>query len=370
MNVPDLDIFLAAAPGLEPALAEEARALGFARPQPVPGGVTTAGPWAEVWRANLSLRGAARVLVRLGSFRALHLAQLDRRARKFPWAETFRPGTPVKVEASCRGSKIYHAGAAAERVETALRAALGPASDEEPLRLLARIEDDLVTLSLDTSGAPLHQRGFKQEVGKAPLRETLAAAFLRQCGYCGDEPVIDPMCGSGTFVLEAAEIALGLLPGRGRSFAFERLASFDQAAWDGLRDRPPPGPAPAPALLFRGYDRDQGAVRMATANAARAGLSAVTRFACQPISELARPEGPPGLVMVNPPYGARIGEKKPLFALYATLGKVLAERFQGWRLGLVTSEPQLARATGLALQAGPPIPHGGLKVQLWRGGPF
>lgn len=372
MTEPPLDIFLATAPGLETTLAEEARGLGFADPQPMPGGVTTRGPWPEVWRANLSLRGASRVLVRLGSFRALHLAQLDKRARKFPWTDTLLPGTALKVEATCRASKIYHAGAAAERIETALRAALGPADTGEaavdPLRLLARIEDDLVTLSLDTSGAPLHQRGHKLEVGKAPLRETLAALFLRQCGYAGTEPVLDPMCGSGTFVLEAAEIALGLLPGRSRAFAFERLASFDPAAWTALRDAPA---GRQPGLLFHGQDRDAGAIRSAAANAARAGLTAVTRFTCQPVSALARPEGSPGLVMVNPPYGARIGEKKLLYPLYGTLGKLLLERFSGWRVGLVTSEPALARATGLPfLPPGPPVAHGGLRVQLWRTPPL
>lgn len=368
----DLDIFLATAPGLEPTLAEEARALGFADPKPVPGGVTTCGPWPEVWRANLMLRGASRVLVRLGSFRALHLAQLDKRARKFPWADTLRPDVPVKVETTCRASKIYHAGAATQRIETALRESLGApiakAADENPLRLLARIEDDLVTLSLDTSGAPLHQRGYKLEVGKAPMRETLAALFLRQCNYSGTEPVVDPMCGSGTFILEAAEIAAHLAPGRTRSFAFKRLAAFDPAAWSALRQTPP---RPAPPFLFQGFDRDPGAIRMAEANAARAGLTDVTRFTRQPVSYLAPPEGPPGLVIANPPYGARIGDKKPLFALYATLGRVLTERFSGWRAAIVTSEPQLARATALPfLPPGPPIPHGGLKIRLYRTAPL
>ncbi|WP_127901526.1 THUMP domain-containing class I SAM-dependent RNA methyltransferase [Solirhodobacter olei] len=368
-----LDIFLATAPGLEATLAEEAREAGFADPTPVPGGVTTRGDWPEVWRANLVLRGASRVLVRIGGFRALHLAQLDKRARKFPWAETLRPDVAVKVEATCRASKIYHAGAAAQRISRAIAETLGapiakPGEDTPALRLLARIEDDLVTFSLDTSGAPLHQRGHKLEVGKAPMRETLAALFLRQCGYTGTEPVVDPMCGSGTFILEAAEIALGLAPGRGRPFAFEEFASFDAKAWAALRT---PAAPRTTGLLFHGSDRDQGVIRAAEANAARAGLSEVTRFTRQPASELTPPEGPPGLVIVNPPYGARIGEKKPLFALYGSLGRTLTERFSGWRAAIVTSEPQLAHATGLPfLPAGPPIPHGGLKIRLYQTKPL
>ncbi|MDE3123585.1 MAG: class I SAM-dependent RNA methyltransferase [Paracoccaceae bacterium] len=363
-DVPEFEIFLATLPGMEPTLADEARAAGFADPTVQPGGVTIRGGWPEVWRANIMLRGASRVLVRIGSFRAMHLAQLDKRARKFPWAETLRPGAVVKVETTCHRSRIYHAGAATQRIETALKEEAGATiAADAPLRIMARIEDDLVTISLDTSGEPLHKRGHKQAVGKAPMRETLAALFLRQCGYTGAEPVLDPMCGSGTFVIEAAEIAMALPPGRDRAFAFEDLASLDAGAVAALRKT-----TPRPTdLAFHGSDRDQGAVRMAGQNAERAGVAGVTRFACRPVSDLERPEGPPGLVIVNPPYGARIGEKKPLFGLHASLGRVLLERFSGWRVGIVTSEPQLARATGLPfLPPGPPIPHGGLKVRLFQ----
>jgi len=362
-------IFLATAPGLEAALAEEARALGFVPAAAVPGGVTLTGGWPEVWRANLAVRGANRVLARIGEFRAFHLAQLDKRACRFDWAAVLRADVPVRVEVTCRRSKIYHAGAATERISRAISETLGaPAGGEGAIRVLARIEDDLVSLSVDTSGEPLHRRGHKEAVGKAPLRETMAALFLRQCGFDGSEPVLDPMCGSGTFPIEAAEIAAGLLPGRDRHFTFEDLATFDAGAWQVMKG----GNAPAPvSVMFHGHDRDAGAVRMATANAARAGVGALTRFACQPISALTRPEGPPGLVMVNPPYGARIGERKLLFGLYGSLGEVLRREMRGWRVGLVTSDGGLARATGLPfLPPGPPVAHGGLKVTLWRTAPL
>lgn len=368
----DLDIFLVSAPGLEAALADEARAAGFAAPEAVSGGVQLRGPWAEVWRANLELRGATRVLARIGSFRALHLAQLDKRARRFPWAETLRPDVPVRVEVTCRQSRIYHAGAAAQRIERAIAEEFGaPVVTEataEAVQLKARIDDDLCTFSVDTSGESLHKRGHKPAVGKAPLRETLAALFLRQCGFTGAEPVIDPMCGSGTFVIEAAEIAAGLLPGRSRSFAFERLATFDPAAWAALRGGSQPR---VPTVQFCGFDRDQGAVAGSTRNAEGAGVAGWTRFACQPVSALARPEGPAGLIMVNPPYGARIGNRNLLFGLYGALGAVLKQRFQGWRVGLVTSDAGLAKATQLPfLPAGAPVDHGGLAVRLYRTDPL
>jgi putative N6-adenine-specific DNA methylase len=359
------DIYLVAPPGLEQALCAEAREKGFADPVPSVGGVTVRGTWRDVWRANLELRGATKVLARVGAFRALHLAQLDKRARKFPWAEVLRPDQPLRVEASCKGSRIYHAGAVVQRIETAIREELGaPIAEDAELRVMARVEDDLCTISIDTSGELLHRRGHKEAVSKAPMRETLAALFLRECGYAGAEPVLDPMCGSGTFVIEAAEIAAGLPPGRSRAFAFERLATFDTGAWDRMRQ--PPAPRPVP-FRFLGCDRDAGAVAMSRANAERAGVAGLTEFRLQAIADLQRPEGPPGLVIVNPPYGARIGNKKPLFGLYATLGEVLRSRFQGWRVGLVTSEPSLARATGLPFAPpGPPVNHGGLRVNLHR----
>lgn len=362
-NAP-FEIFLVATPGLEAALRAEAAALGFCEPRQVEGGVILTGGWPDVWRANLELRGATRVLARFASFRAMHLAQLDKRARKAPWAAILRPDVPVSVEASCRKSKIYHAGAAAQRVATAIREELGaPVVDKAPLTIMARIEDDLVTLSVDTSGEPLYKRGHKEAVNRAPMRETMAALFLSQCGYRGDEPVLDPMCGSGTFVIEAAEIAAGLQPGRAREFAFERLVTFDRAKWEALRTTT----RREPTVRFYGSDRDAGAIEMSKANAERAGVAGLTEFRQLPVGELERPPGPPGLIIVNPPFGARIGDGASLGPLYRSLGSVLRERFSGWRVGLITTEIALARATALPfLPNGAPVLHGGLRVTLYR----
>ncbi|WP_114860898.1 THUMP domain-containing class I SAM-dependent RNA methyltransferase [Azospirillum brasilense] len=360
----DFEIFIVTAPGLESVLCAEVKAKGFRDATAIKGGVTVRGGWPEVWRANLELRGATRVLARVASFRAFHLAQLDKRARRVPWAEFLRPDVPVRVEASCKGSRIYHAGATAQRIERAISEELGaPISAEAEVSIKARIDDDLCTISVDASGESLHKRGHKEEIHKAPLRETLAALFLRHCGYDGTEPVVDPMCGSGTFVIEAAEIAAGLHPGRTRRFAFEQLASFDDAAWQAMRSAG--GAGTAPAVRFYGSDRDGGAIAMSRANAERAGVAALTDFQKHAVSDLMPPEGPPGLVIVNPPYGARIGEKKPLFALYGALGQTLLSRFSGWRVGLVTNEASLAQATGLPFQpSGPSVSHGGLRVTL------
>ncbi|TBX28262.1 THUMP domain-containing class I SAM-dependent RNA methyltransferase [Nioella sediminis] len=363
------DIFLVAPPGLEGTLAEEAREAGFSGVQAVPGGVETRGDWPEVWRANLCLRGPARVLVRVAEFRAMHLAQLDKRARKVDWATVLRADRPVKVEATCRKSKIYHAKAAVQRVSRAINETLGcPISDKAEIVVKVRIDDDLCTISLDTTGEALHKRGHKPAMGKAPMRENLAALFLRQCGFDGSEPVVDPMCGSGTFPIEAAEIAAGLYPGRSRGFAFEGLAGFDPGAFDAMKDG---ARVATPQARFYGYDRDAGAVKNAGENADRAGVGAFCQFARQAVSDLEPPEGPPGLVIVNPPYGERIGNRKLLFSVYGALGKTLMDRFSGWRVGLVSSDGGLAKATGLPwLPTEAPVAHGGLKVTLWRTGPL
>lgn len=358
--------FLVAAPGLDATLAAEARDAGFKGVTVVPGGVEVQGSWPEVWRANLVLRGATRVLARMAEFRVMHLAQLDKRARKVDWASFLRPDVPVRVEATCRKSKIYHAKAAAQRIETAIAEELGaPISAEATLVIKARIEDDLCTLSLDTSGESLHKRGHKHFTGKAPMRETLAALILRELGFDGTQALVDPMCGSGTFPIEAAEIAAGLQPGRDRDFAFQSLASFDAKAFAKLKKTP----AVTPSLRFFGSDRDQGAVQGATANAERAGVAGWCRFSRQPVSELTPPEGiAPGLVVVNPPWGARIGDRKMLFALYGALGQVLGQRFRGWKIGIVSPDAGLVKAAGLPLTAGEQsIDMGGTRVTLWQG---
>ena len=361
------EIFCAAPPGLETVLSDEVRAAGFADPQTVPGGVSFVGHWPDVWRANLVLRGASRVLARIDSFRVVHLSQLDKRARRVDWGRVLKPGVPVRVEASCRGSKIYHAGAAAERIATAITATLGvPVEDTAEVTVRVRIDQNVCTLSVDTSGELLHRRGFKAEVNKAPMRETLAALFLRACGYDGREAVFDPMCGSGTFVIEAAEMAAGLAPGRARAFAFEHLNSFDPAGWAALKAAQSPV---EPDCLYWGQDRDAGAIRISQANARRAGVAGFTRFEAGDARALKRPDLTPGLVIINPPYGARLGNRKALMGLYNALGLGLKKQFAGWRVGLVTSDAALARATRLPFGApGRPVDHGGLKIRLYQTG--
>jgi putative N6-adenine-specific DNA methylase len=363
----DFEIFLVSVPGLESTLLAEARSRGFAAATETAGGVQIMGSWPDVWRANLELRGASRVLARIAEFRVSHLAQLDKRASTFPWHLYLKRDVPLRIETTCKKSRIYHSGAATQRIATAIQKELGGSIDETAdLIIKARIEHDICTISIDTSGEMLHKRGHKQATAKAPMRETMASLFLRRCGFDGNEPVVDPMCGSGTFVIEAAEIAAGLMPGRDREFAFEQLVSFNVVAWHEMRAR---HQATKPAFKFFGSDRDAGAITSSRANAARAGVSGMTIFEKKSVSDATPPDGPPGLVIFNPPYGTRIGDKKPLHALYHAAGKTLLARFKGWRAGIITSDTSLARSTGLPFQGkGAPVLHGGLKVHLFQTG--
>ncbi len=363
------EIFLVSPPGFEAAVLAEAQAAGLGGAERVHGGVCLKGGWPDVWRANLDLRSPTRVLVRLDAFHVTHLAQLDKRSRRVDWKRVLTPGTPVRVDASCRKSKIYHAGAVKQRFENALKDTIDARIDPEAIvNLKIRIDHDLCTISLDSSGEPLHKRGHKPAVAKAPMRETLASLFLRECGYSGTETVLDPMCGSGTFVIEAAEMALGLAPGRSRDFAFEHFAGFDAAGWQAMRKA---GKACMTEARFFGSDRDAGAIEMSRANAKAAGVSEITRFEQYKVIELERPDVDSGLVIVNPPYGARIGSRKALYGVYDALGSVLRQQFSGWRVGLVTSDPALAKSTRLPFgPPGPYIDHGGIKIRLYRTDPL
>lgn len=359
------EIFLATAPGLETALYDEVRKKGFKKAKATKGGVTIEGGWPEIWRANLWVRGASRVLARVTSFKVFHLKDLAALTREVVWSDILNPEHSFRVEVSCSKSRIYHSGAAQERIGRAISDSLNIApSPESEIKIMARIDHDQCTLSVDTSGELLHKRGYKTAINKAPMRENMAALFLQQCGYQGTEPVYDPMCGSGTFIIEAAEIAARLNPGRLRHFAFEKLVSFDPHAWENMRNVKRQAQTD---LNFYGSDRDNGAVKMSMENAARAGVEKRTEFKQQTISDITPPTQTSGLVILNPPYGGRIGDKQKLMPLYQTLGKALLNHFAGWRVGIVTDDRSLAQSTGLSfLPLDAPVQHGGLRVHLFR----
>ncbi len=365
-------------PGVERLTALELTGMGIAPGATEPGGVGFEATSGQLYAANLHLRTANRVLVRLAEFPARAFYELERKARRVPWREALEPGAPVRFRVTSRKSKLYHLDGIAERLLGSIN---GPATavgsnepqvgegeddegdDAEAQLIVVRILRDVVTISADSSGALLHRRGYRLASAKAPLRETLAAAMLLGAGYDGSRPLLDPFCGAGTIPIEAALLARRMPPGFRRGFAFERWPSFDVGLWRALKEAAGSRILPAAPALILGSDRDAGAIEAAEANAGRAGVAADVRFQRAALSAAPRTPGP-GALVTNPPYGLRVGQGKDLRDLYAQLGKLARERFAGWTLALLSADPALERQTGLSFTSQWRSRNGGIPVRL------
>jgi putative N6-adenine-specific DNA methylase len=365
---------------LESIAAGELKALGIKGRQE-PGGVAFDGGIEQVYVANLWLRTASRIILRLGRFHASTFYELERRAKKLPWANFLSDTGGVEVRVTCRKSRLYHSDAVAERVLDAIRKVspdvdltIGNAESAEdteesskPAQLfVVRIVDDQCEVSADTSGELLHRRGYRKDVAKAPLRETLAAAMLLASGWRSNDPLLDPMCGSGTIPIEAALLGRRIPPGLARDFQFMNWKSFDRQFWEEIVRRAKEAIL-ARALTIKGADRDAGAIRAATSNAERAGVAADIQLAEQPISEslstLTDPEDGEGWVLTNPPYGVRLDENADLRDLYATVGSALSDK-RSWRIGVLTPDAGPARQLGRPLRSRFATQNGGIPVNF------
>ena len=366
--------FVVTTPGLEQLVAQELDLLDIASIVE-PGGVTFKGDLPALYRANLYLRTASRILARVGQFfYATTFAELREKAGRLPWERFIRPGQPVAIRVTCHKSKLIHTDAVAERLAGAIYDRLGkesplrkPGSEEDPAAaqlIVARVDKDQVTISMDSSGDLLHRRGYRLAVAKAPLRETLAAAMLLASGWDGRSPLLDPFCGSGTIPIEAALIALGIPPGMNRRFAFMDWPGYEEKSWLALMAQA--RPAAAGPLPIYASDRDAGAIKMARENAARAGVEDCIHFDCQAVSSASLPSTP-GWVVTNPPYGLRISEGKDLRNLYAQFGNVLRARAVGWKVAVLSSDLMLLGHIGLKLDMSFSTINGGLGVHLGRG---
>ncbi len=344
-------------------------------PRPDAGGVMFKGGLEALYRANLHLRTASRVLARVGTFfYATTFVDLRDKASRLPWERFIHPGQPVSIRVTCHKSKLFHSDGVAERMAGAIYDRLGQesqvqkATDDEveaaPQLVVVRLYKDQVTVSMDASGELLHRRGYRQAVAKAPLRETLAAAMLMASGWDKKSPLVDPFCGSGTIPIEAAQLALGIPPGAKRRFAFMDWPSYDANLWQTLLAESVP--LPAEELSIYASDRDAGAIQMAEANAERAGVAESIQFECRAVSGIRPPENP-GWVVTNPPYGLRISEGKDLRNLYAQFGNVLRAKCPGWNVSVLSSDLMLLGQIGLKLDTSFSMVNGGLSVRLGRG---
>ena len=363
--------FAQVAPGLEEALAEELRDLGCPRVEKSEGGVYFAAEPQWVAVVNLYSRIAARVLVVLGRVRAPNLDSLYQGVRLLPWKEYVHPGQPVNVVVASQGGQIRRRNTVQSKVEHAINDALrgprlpGPRPPRTPVRVVVTTQKDRARVSIDTSGDLLHRRGWRKATAKAPMRENLAAAMLRLTWEPG-EWLVDPMCGSGTFSVEAAHVLMGRAPGANRTFAWETFPGWPQDQLERLRREAGtdvPVLEPGEPLRIWTSDRNAGAVEATTSNASRAGVSLTPVE--QSFSEV-EPPADTGLVVLNPPYGARIKGGDPS-KVYRYIGRVLRERWGGWRVAVLLPDKALKTPLGLALDEVAWFSNGGLPVWLLAG---
>ncbi|MFO0847767.1 MAG: THUMP domain-containing protein [Gemmataceae bacterium] len=367
--------FATCARGLEPVLAGELRRLGAAEVVPGRGGVAFTGDSALVYRANLWLRTAVRVLRPVLEAEVRSPDELYDAVRTVDWSQFLTPDHTLAVDCNVRDSAITHSQYAARRVKDAVcdqfREKVGrrPSVDvEHPgIGINLHVHRNHAILSLDSSWHSLHKRGYRPVQTRAPLNEALAAGLLLHLGYDGSEPLYDPMCGSGTFAIEGAWIALDRPPGLTRKwFGFFGWPDFDKGLWSAIREDARRRVKTALPRPIGGSDARQDAVEFARGNARSAGLGHLLTFERKPLTDARPPAGPPGLLICNPPYGERLDEEPDLDLLYGSIGETAAGRWAGWRVAVFTSNTELAKCIKLPRVRATPFFNGSLECKLWE----
>jgi putative N6-adenine-specific DNA methylase len=367
--------FATCARGLEPILAAELRALAARDVAPGRGGVAFAGGKALLYRANLWLRTAVRVLQPILESEVHSPEALYEAVRSVDWSQYLTTEHTIAVDCNVRDSKITHSQYAARRVKDAVcdqfldrlgrRPSVDP--DEPMVGLNLHVFKNHAVLSLDSSGMSLHKRGYRPVLTKAPLNEALAAALVLRSGWRGGGPFADPLCGSGTLPIEAAWVALNRPPGlTRRRFGFQGWMDYDVRLWTSIRDEARKGVGKQPAFPVVGSDVRQDAVDFARTNARAAGVGHLLRFDRRDLTEFRPPSGPRGTVICNPPYGERIGEEKELVGLYRKLGDVIRTRLAEWDVWVFTGNQRLAEEIGIEPRESVPLFNGKIPCRLNR----
>jgi putative N6-adenine-specific DNA methylase len=370
--------FVTCARGLEPILVGELTRLGADNVTPGRSGVAFTGDNDLLYRANLELRTAVRVLRpiwegEVGSFDDLYEA-----VRALDWSEYMTPDHTLAVNCNVRDSALTHSQYAARRVKDAIcdqfREKVGrrPSVDtEQPLvGLNLHVYRNHAVLSLDSSWDSLHKRGYRPIQTKAPLNEALAAGLLLHTGWDGSVPLVDPMCGSGTFLIEGAWLATDRPPGLTRKwFGFMGWLDFDRPLWNAIRDEARCRLTASLPTPLRGSDVRTDAIQFARQNAKAAGVGHLVTFERQELKAVRPPSEVPGVLICNPPYGERLGEEKELRGLYRSLGEVVGAHWPGWRLFVFTSNDRLAKHIGLRVLRTTPFYNGSLACRLWEFAP-
>jgi putative N6-adenine-specific DNA methylase len=367
------DSFFAPCPrGLEGVLEDELRALGAAEAKGTDGGVAFSGERALAYRCNLESRIASRILLRVGQGTYRREQDLYDFARRLPWKNWFRVDRTLRVNLSATQSPLKSLEFATLRIKDAVCDSFRDAVGERPsvdkadphVRIHAYLTANECTLYLDTSGAALFQRGYRRSAQEAPLRENLAAGILKLIAWDGETPLLDPMCGSGTFLIEAALMGLDAPPGRNRRFGFEQLSWFDAKAWQSVREAANARTRRKRALSLFGSDRSEAALASTRANLAGLGLEDAVELEQCDVLERKAP-APAGIMICNPPYGVRLSDQEALAAFYPRLGDALKQRFAGWHAYLLSADMQLAKLIGLKTSRRTPLYNGTLECRLY-----
>ncbi len=369
---------------VEPLLAAELRALGLAEVRETRAAVTFTGPLEAGYRACLWSRLASRVLLNLTEFPAATAEELYAGVAAVPWEGHLAPDGTLAIDVVGTTSGLTHTRFAAQKAKDAIVDRLRELTGERPsvdferpdVRVNIRLAREGALLSIDLSGTPLHERGYRTpgEQAEAPLKENLAAAVLVRAGWpevaATGGTLVDPMCGSGTLLVEGALMAADSAPGLMREhWGFSGWLGHDAEVWHALLDEADDRAEAGRTRLglIAGYDADARAIELARACAKRAGLGGAITLRQRELTELTAPEGAlPGLVVTNPPYGVRLGEAEALAPLYATFGERLLAEFDGWRAAVLTNDETLARATGLRSTSAHTLYNGTIEAKLYR----
>jgi putative N6-adenine-specific DNA methylase len=362
--------FFASAPrGLEVLLQKEVSSAGGTNAVVVPGGVAFTGTWETCYRANLWSRIASRVLWKVQDFHYRNEDDLYKAAKAIDWPRYFSVDRTLRVNVTAQKSPLRSVEFATLRIKDAVcdrfRDAFGKRPDIEraapDVRVHAFLEQDKGMLYLDTSGEPLFKRGWRTGQGEAPLRENLAAGIVMLSGWKPDEPLLDPMCGGGTILIEAAAMARGRAPGAKRNFGFQKLAAFDPRLWEAVKH----AKAESADCRLYGSDNDPGALKDARRHLAAAGVERWATLEQADVLERAAP-APGGVMVANPPYGERMGNLDELARFYPRLGDALKKRFAGWRCYVFTADLRLPKLIRLQPSRRIPLWNGALECRLYE----
>jgi len=379
------EFYVSVSPGIEPICVEELARLGIGADglnMPEKGGVSFSGHVHDCYSANLHLRTANRILMRVANFHAENFRGLEKKVRDMAWELYLCPGMPMEISVKSRHSRLFHTDAVAGSVREGIEAGLssqndkpcGPALNQAAIqRIFVRAIDDTFTISLDSSGELLHKRGLKIHGGRAPIRETLSAAILFMAGFRPGDLLIDPMCGSGTFSLEAAMISSQIPAGWFRDFAFMHWPCFRRPRWDYMRKIAGGKMSALNEPVVFASDIDGTAVKGLNQALESGGLLKSVCLRQKDFFDLTPPVTPDksggpakGLVVINPPYGRRMSTKKQGIELFSSIGEKLSADFKNWRVALLAPDRRWAGQLPFPVRSFP-LFHGGLHLSLFLG---